>query len=146
MMVGTGTSFPYFSPGPRNNSSQFTSTRGWNPFWIFGISWHWGKANSKSPVSSDERSYCKWAPSKSKVLWHVYVISSSSLLPLLYLQQLCGTLWSSLPMGGPMYWTGKLLMYKSMSICPSILNVLHGFLDFGRTWSLLALFWFLSIN
>lgn len=107
-MAGTGTSFPYFSPGPRNNSSQFTSSRGWNPFWLFSISRCWGKANSKSPVSSDKRSYCKWASSKSKVLWHMYALSSSSLLPLLNLQQLCGTLWSSLPLGGSMYWTGKL--------------------------------------
>jgi hypothetical protein len=108
LFIGTDTSLSYFCTRSGHYTKEFTSTRGRVPLWLVRFHWYWGTANTKPSVPSNKRSNGQWPSCKSEVLWYLYVVSSSSLLTLLHLQQLCWTFWSSLPLGWPMYWTGMI--------------------------------------
>lgn len=107
MFIGVGSSLSYFFSWSGHYSKEFTSTRGRIPLWIFSFCWYWGTTNSKPSVPSIKRSNGQWPSCEGEVLRHLYAVSTSSLLTLLHLQQLCWTFWSPLPLGGAMYWTGK---------------------------------------
>jgi hypothetical protein len=106
LFIGTDTSLSYFCTRSGHYTKEFTSTRGRVPLWLVRFHWYWGTANTKPSVPSNKRSNGQWPSCKSEVLWYLHVVSSSSLLTLLHLQQLCWTFWSSLPLGWPMHWTG----------------------------------------
>ena len=46
----------------------------------------------------------------------MHALSSSPLLPLFHLQQLCWAFWSPLPLGGAMHWTGMLFYLINLFI------------------------------
>lgn len=107
IFIGADSSLSYFLTRSGHCSKEFTSTRGRVPLRLFSFYWYRGTANTNPSVPSNKRSNGQWPSCEGEVLRHLYAVSSSPLLALLHLQQLCWTFWSPLPLGGPMYWTGN---------------------------------------
>lgn len=109
IFIGADSSLSYFLTRSGHCSKEFTSTRGRVPLRLFSFYWYRGTANTNPSVPSNKRSNGQWPSCEGEVLRHLYAVSSSPLLALLHLQQLCWTFWSPLPLGGPMYWTGMII-------------------------------------
>lgn len=108
VILGVGAALSYFSPRPRHCSPQFTSTRRRCYIWLFSFNWDWWWNSNTNPTSTpNKRSRYRWSYScEGEVLWHLQVVSSTPLLTLLCMWQLCGKIWSPLPLGGPVHWAG----------------------------------------
>ena len=111
MFLGPCGSLSHFIRWSRHRSKESISTRRRVSLWFFSFCWCWGSwtTNAKSSVPSNKRSCSQWHCCKGEILWDLYVVSSSSLLALLHLQQLCWAFWSPLPLGGPMHWSGMIV-------------------------------------
>ena len=114
--IGFGAAFSHFLSGPGYNSTKLTSPRRGNSLCVFFITWAWGKTNTRPTISSNKRSYSQWCCCEGEILWHMYALPSSSLLPLFYLQQLRSKIWSPLPVGWPMHWSCMLLNSISITL------------------------------
>lgn len=119
MFLDPGGSLSYFLRWSGHCSKESSSTRRRVSLWFFSFCWCWGSwpTNTHSSAASNKGSYSQWTCCKGEILWDLYALSSSSLLTLLHLQQLCWAFWSSLPLGGPMHWSGMIIAS-------------HGILDF----------------
>jgi hypothetical protein len=110
---GYYSSLPYFCKRSRYYSSKSPPSRRWR---LKYICWLARKSGFWPKFTSHKRCYGEWDGSQGQILPNVHAIPLTKMLSLLYMQQLRWAFWSSLPVGGAMYWQG-IFQFNSVLSC-----------------------------